>query len=129
MPSHLWCRVRPLFSVPSAETFRTRCCLLGKPEGAGDRYFDDSVRGSSGICSRFLLVFDSDADALARKVAKQLSESFRDIVEASPRHNPRPAGWLYIVYSADSRDAIGALTRVRSPRESNKLARAEVVPA
>ncbi len=30
-------------------------------EGAGERYFDDSLRGGDGIRSRFLLLFDSDA--------------------------------------------------------------------
>ena len=86
-------------------------------EGAGKRYFDDSVRGGDGIRSRFLLVFDSGADSSARKVAKELSESFREIVELrlGPRHDitlVRPDG--YIAYSADSRDGIAALTHVRS---------------
>ena len=86
-------------------------------EGAGKRYFDDSVRGGDGIRSRFLLVFDSDADSSARKIAKELSESYREIVELrwGPRHDitlVRPDG--YIAYSAESREGIAALTHVRS---------------
>jgi 2-polyprenyl-6-methoxyphenol hydroxylase-like FAD-dependent oxidoreductase len=86
-------------------------------EGAGDRYFDDSVRGGDGIGSRFLLVFDSEADSSARKVAEELSESFRAVVELRwvPRRDitlVRPDG--YTAYSAHSRDGIRALTHVRS---------------
>ena len=42
-------------------------------EGAGERYFDDSLRGGDGIRSRFLLMFDNDADSSAREAAKQLA--------------------------------------------------------
>jgi 2-polyprenyl-6-methoxyphenol hydroxylase-like FAD-dependent oxidoreductase len=86
-------------------------------EGAGNRYFDDSVRGGAGIRSRFLLLFDSDADPPATKVAEEISESLKDIVELRrvPRRDitlVRPDG--YIAYSAHSRDAIRALAHVRS---------------
>ena len=86
-------------------------------EGAGERYFDDSLRGGDGIRSRFLLMFDSGADVSTRDAAKQLSESFRDILELRlrPRHEitlVRPDG--YIAYSAHSRDGIAALLSVRS---------------
>ncbi|MGH9689864.1 MAG: FAD-dependent oxidoreductase [Candidatus Acidiferrales bacterium] len=94
-------------------------------EGAGKQYFDDSVRGGDGIRSRFLLVFDSGADALARKVTDQLRESFSDIVELRlvSRHEitlVRPDG--YIAYSAHSRDGIAALASVRSllERQTNE---------
>jgi 2-polyprenyl-6-methoxyphenol hydroxylase-like FAD-dependent oxidoreductase len=84
-------------------------------EGAGERYLDDSLRGGDGIRSRFLLLFD--ADSSAREAAKELAESFRDIVELrfGPRHDitlVRPDG--YIAYSAHSRDGIAALSSVRS---------------
>lgn len=86
-------------------------------EGPGKRYFDDSLRGGKGIRSRFLLMFDSNADPPARDVARQLSESFRDIVEL--RWVPRPEITLvrpdgYIAYSAHGHDGIAALTSVRS---------------
>jgi 2-polyprenyl-6-methoxyphenol hydroxylase-like FAD-dependent oxidoreductase len=86
-------------------------------EGAGERYFNNSLCGGHGIRGRFLLVFDNRADSLVTEVAKHLSESFSDIVEL--RLTPgrditlvRPDG--YIAYSAHSRDGIAALTRVRS---------------
>ena len=86
-------------------------------EGAGERYFDDSLRGGDGIRSRFLLMFDSGADAPTRDAAKQLSESFRALLELRlrPRHEitlVRPDS--YIAYSAPSRDGIAALMSVRS---------------
>ena len=86
-------------------------------EGAGERYFDDSIRGGDGIHSRFLLVLDRDADSWARKFAVELTESLEDILELrlGPGHDitlVRPDG--YIAYSAHSRDGIAALTRVRS---------------
>lgn len=94
-------------------------------EGAGNQYFDDSIRGGKGILSRFLLVFDSDADSSARKVAEQLCGSFSDIVEL--RLVPRPDITLvrpdgYIAYSAHSRDGIAALASVRSllERQTNE---------
>jgi len=86
-------------------------------EGAGERYFDDSLRGGDGIRSRFLLMFDDDADPSSKEAAKQLAGSFSDIIELRflPSHNitlVRPDG--YIAYSAHSVDAIAALTSLRS---------------
>jgi 2-polyprenyl-6-methoxyphenol hydroxylase-like FAD-dependent oxidoreductase len=86
-------------------------------EGAGERYFEDSLRGGGGIRSRFLLVLDNDADLSAQQAAKQLAGSLSDIVELrlGPRHDitlVRPDG--YIAYSGHSRDGIAALTSVRS---------------
>jgi hypothetical protein len=85
-------------------------------EGAGERYFDESLRGGDGIRSRFLLIFDYDADASAKGAAKQLAESFNEIVELRlvPGHDTtlvRPDG--YIAYSAHSRSGIAALASVR----------------
>jgi 2-polyprenyl-6-methoxyphenol hydroxylase-like FAD-dependent oxidoreductase len=86
-------------------------------EGAGKRYFDDSVRGGNGILSRFLLVIGNDAGSSTTESAKQLSKSFTDIVEF--RLGPgqgvtlvRPDG--YIAYSASSRDGSAALQSIRS---------------
>ena len=83
-------------------------------EGAGQRYFDDSLRGGEGIRSRFLLMFD---DASIKEAANQLAGSFSDIVELrlAPGHEitlVRPDG--YIAYSAHNRDGIAALKSVRS---------------
>jgi hypothetical protein len=47
-------------------------------EGAGKRYFDDSVSGGDGIRSRFLLVFDNDASSSSKEAAKRLAGSFPD---------------------------------------------------
>ncbi len=97
-------------------------------EGAGERYFDESLRGGDGIRSRFLLVFDRDADPSSRDAAKQLSESFRDVVELrlQPHHDiilVRPDG--YIAYSAHSRDGIAALKTVRSLLERQTNSQSE----
>src|SRR5258707_9137276 len=86
-------------------------------EGAGERYFDDSLRGGEGIRSRFILVLDNDVDSSTKRVAEQLTGSFTDIVELRlrPRHNialVRPDG--YIAYSAPSREGNRALASVRS---------------
>jgi hypothetical protein len=86
-------------------------------EGAGERYFDDSLRGGDGIRGRFLLVVSDDVDSSIKEAAKQLAGSFSDIVELrlGPRHEimvVRPDG--YIAYSAHSRDGVGALKSVRS---------------
>src|SRR5262249_14985508 len=50
-------------------------------EGAGKRYFDESLRGGKGILSRFLLFFDSNAEAPAREAAQKLAGTFADIVD------------------------------------------------
>jgi 2-polyprenyl-6-methoxyphenol hydroxylase-like FAD-dependent oxidoreductase len=86
-------------------------------EGAGERYFDDSMRGGDGIRSRFVLFVDTGADSSIRQAAKQLTESMSNVVELRlrPRHEitlVRPDG--YIAYSDHSRDGIAALTSVRS---------------
>ncbi len=94
-------------------------------EGAGERYFEDSLRGGDGIRSRFLLVLDDDADSSTKQAAQQLAESFVGMVDL--RFRPgchltlvRPDG--YIAYSAHNRDGIAALASVRSlvERQSTK---------
>jgi len=86
-------------------------------EGAGKRFFDDSLRGGEGIRSRFLFVVDDEADSSIKDAAKQLAGSFSDIVELRMRPCDemtlvRPDG--YIAYSAPNRDGIEALKSVRS---------------
>lgn len=86
-------------------------------EGAGKRYFDDSLRGGDGIRSRFLLVFDGDAASSTKRAAKQLAKSFSDIVELRWARRRvvmlvRPDG--YIGYFTHSHNGIVALNSVRS---------------
>ena len=109
--------------VPFQHAFVERLSGLGVSyqgsrivEGAGERFFDDSVRGGRNIGSRFLLLHDrtqSDLDP----VLEQLEESFKDVVEV--RRAPgdgivlvRPDG--YVAYSASSRKGAAALSSVRS---------------
>ncbi len=87
-------------------------------EGAGERYFDDSLRGGKGVGSRFLLLFDKDAHSSAMQDAGRLAESCRNIVELrlQPRRDTtlvRPDG--YVAYSG--RDGIAGLKTVRSVLE------------
>jgi 2-polyprenyl-6-methoxyphenol hydroxylase-like FAD-dependent oxidoreductase len=89
-------------------------------EGAGKRYFDDSMRGGEGIRSRFLLALDGDADSSIKDAAEQLAASFSDIVELRPGSFKeitlvRPDG--YVAYSAHNHDAVSALKSVRSVLE------------
>jgi 2-polyprenyl-6-methoxyphenol hydroxylase-like FAD-dependent oxidoreductase len=96
-------------------------------EGAGERYFDDSVRGGKGILNRFLLVLGDDAESSTAEAAKQLAGSMTDIVElrSAPRRGitlVRPDG--YIAYSDHDRDPIAALKSIRSllERQTSQLA-------
>jgi 2-polyprenyl-6-methoxyphenol hydroxylase-like FAD-dependent oxidoreductase len=86
-------------------------------EGPGQRYFDDSLRGGTGICSRFLLLVNESAEASTVEAAKQLCASFPDIVEMRAAHRPgitllRPDG--YVAYSSTARDATAAISEARS---------------
>jgi hypothetical protein len=86
-------------------------------EGDGKRYFDDSVRGGNGIRSRFILFLNSDADSSVKHAAKELADSFTDVIELRLHASHdialvRPDG--YIAYSAPSREGNEALTSVRS---------------
>lgn len=86
-------------------------------EGAGERYFDDSLRGGSGIRSQFLLMLDKDADSLSKETARRISESLGDIVELRFHDGHditlvRPDG--YIAFSAPSREGTAALESARA---------------
>jgi len=85
-------------------------------EGAGKRYFDESLRGGNGIRSRFLLVLHDEVDSSTKEAAARLAGSLRDIVEL--RWGPhrgmtlvRPDG--YIAFSAHNHDGMAALKSVR----------------
>jgi 2-polyprenyl-6-methoxyphenol hydroxylase-like FAD-dependent oxidoreductase len=89
-------------------------------EGAGERYFDDSLRGGNGIRNRFLLMLDTDADSSIKEAAKQLAGSLSDLVELrfGPYHDltlVRPDG--YVAYAAHNHDGIAALKSMRSVLE------------
>ncbi|MFL5495272.1 MAG: FAD-dependent oxidoreductase [Gemmatimonadales bacterium] len=86
-------------------------------DGAGARYFDESLRGGAGIRSRFLLLLDDGADPAVKEAAKHLAESLNEIVELRLVRREtvtlvRPDG--YIAYSARNRDGAGALKDIRS---------------
>ena len=86
-------------------------------EGAGNRCFDDSMRGGKGILSRFLLMSGSDIDSVTMDSAKELAQSFSGIVEfrSTAGHGitlVRPDG--YIAYSARAGDGDENLESVRS---------------
>jgi 2-polyprenyl-6-methoxyphenol hydroxylase-like FAD-dependent oxidoreductase len=86
-------------------------------EGAGKRYFDDSMRGGDGIRSRFLLFCDDHADPGIKDAATKLVDSFPEIVELRmrPRHEValvRPDG--YLAYSSHGHDGMAALDSIRS---------------
>ena len=72
-------------------------------EGAGERYFDNSLRGGNGIRSRFLLMIHEDADIATKDAAALITQSFREIVEFRMRRERgialvRPDG--YVAYSS-----------------------------
>jgi hypothetical protein len=86
-------------------------------EGAGRRYFDDSLRGGAGIRSRFLLLVDDEADPSIKEAAKQLAESLEDLVELRVARGQaatlvRPDG--HIAYAGHSREGAGAFKEMRS---------------
>ena len=76
-------------------------------EGPGERYFDDSLRGGNGICSRFLLFLSNEAGPTANRSAKEFAESSSGLVDLRLAHNPglilvRPDG--YVAYSSPESD-------------------------
>jgi len=86
-------------------------------EGAGKRFFDNSLRGGAGIGRRFLLVLDVDADAAIAAAARALVASFDRIVElraGSVRGLTlvRPDG--YVAYASHNRDGLAALASARA---------------
>ncbi len=86
-------------------------------EGAGRRYFDESLRGGDGIRSRFLLVLGVDADAAITEAAKALVRSFGDVLELRTGSGHglalvRPDG--YIASAAHNRNGGAALTSFRA---------------
>jgi len=90
-------------------------------EGPGERYLTESMRGGKGILRRFLLALDDDAESSVVDAAKQLVESFPDIVALRMEKRKgmaliRPDG--YSAFSESEDDGVPALEKVRSIIES-----------
>ena len=71
-------------------------------EGPGQRYLDDSMRGGSGICSRFLLLIGRDNAAPIQQAAREVCEALSGIAELRTSQGKgvtvvRPDG--YVAYS------------------------------
>jgi len=86
-------------------------------EGPGQRYLDDSIRGGKGIGSRFLLLLNKEAEPSIDRAARQLAESFPEVVELREEKREglalvRPDG--YLAYSTGNGDGIAALDSARS---------------
>ena len=84
-------------------------------EGAGKRFFDDSVRGGQGIGSRYLLVGSNSEDEKSKTETLQLARSLGSLVELRFGNRDdtalvRPDG--YIAYSTHQRTGT-ALNSVR----------------
>jgi hypothetical protein len=91
-------------------------------EGAGKRYFDESIRGGNGIRSRFLVMLGNDAEPAVLEAANRFAASLPDVVALRPVQQEgitlvRPDG--YIAYEAkhsstDAIDTIHALVRAQT---------------
>ena len=93
-------------------------------EGAGERFWNDTLRGGDGIRSRFLLMLENEQDKAATNAAKELAESFREIVELRVRPGGgirlvRPDG--YVAYAAHSREGAAAVKAVRALLERQTI--------
>jgi 2-polyprenyl-6-methoxyphenol hydroxylase-like FAD-dependent oxidoreductase len=97
-------------------------------EGAGERWFDDSLRGGAGIRSRFLLLLGPDAAAPTVEAARELATSFPDVVEVRRGDRRgltlvRPDG--YVAYATHGADDLAArTTRAVLERQLNPPAKA-----
>jgi hypothetical protein len=85
-------------------------------EGAGERFFDDSVRGGSGLRNRFLLLLTSEVQAASAQAAKQLADSFADVVEVRKTEQKgimlvRPDG--YVAYASHLLNGVGEVETAR----------------
>lgn len=85
-------------------------------EGAGERYFDDSLRGGEGIKSRFLLLLGDEGPRLAVDAAARLAGSLSHVLELRRSRRRgltllRPDG--YAACTADG-DLAAALTSARA---------------
>src|SRR5215470_1827668 len=91
-------------------------------EGAGKRYFEDSIRRGNGIRSRFLLMLGKDATPPVADAANRLATSLSDVLALRGTEQEgvmlvRPDG--YIAYeskhcSVEAIDSINVLVRVQT---------------
>ncbi len=93
-------------------------------DGAGQRYFDESLRGGDGIRSRFLLVVGVDANPASREAAGRLTESLSEVVEL--RSGPgeeirlvRPDG--YVAYAAHGNAEMAAVRSLLERQTNSEL--------
>jgi 2-polyprenyl-6-methoxyphenol hydroxylase-like FAD-dependent oxidoreductase len=88
-------------------------------EGAGERYFDESLRGGDGIGGRFLMLCGDDVQSAEAEAVRQLVESHRELLEVRPTARRgltlvRPDG--YVSYSTH-RTGIPAVDEARAVLE------------
>jgi hypothetical protein len=81
---------------------------------AGERYFDDSLRGGHGICSKFLLTLGKDSDQAANDAAQGLARDIRDVLELRTSSKKgvklvRPDGYVVCEARKADREAINAI--------------------
>ncbi|HET7598649.1 MAG TPA: FAD-dependent monooxygenase [Gemmatimonadales bacterium] len=86
-------------------------------EGAGKRYFDDSLRGGDGVRSRFLLFVGEGEPDSTKEAALRLGDTYREVLEVRASRDAgltfvRPDG--YVALARHGRAEPGALAAVRS---------------
>ena len=85
-------------------------------KGDGRRYFDDTLGGGTGICSKFLLMLGTGGDQPTKDAAGELADSMGDIVEVRAATDAglkliRPDGYIAFQASGGA-DAIGTMGRL-----------------
>lgn len=93
-------------------------------EGAGERYWDDSMRGGNGIGRRFLLFVGNDAEAGVKTSAEEFCGSLSEILElrAKAGHEitlVRPDGYVGFAGRAD-RAALATARQVLEKQTSRR---------
>ena len=94
-------------------------------DGAGERFFDNSVRGGFGLRSRFLLLVSADVPAATTQAAKQLAESLADVLELRSTEQKgitlvRPDG--YVAYASHLLNGVGEIQAARQILERQTTA-------
>jgi hypothetical protein len=86
-------------------------------DGLATRYFDESLRGGTGIRSRFLLFIDDEPDPPVRETVHRLIAAFPGVIDLRTRRGAdvtliRPDG--DVAYTAHGRGPVAALDSVRT---------------
>ncbi|MBA3914142.1 MAG: hypothetical protein H0X25_09915 [Acidobacteriales bacterium] len=97
-------------------------------EGAGERYFDESLRGGERIRSRFVLLVGDKVDEATKEAAAEFASSFSEVLELRSRSGDkitliRPDG--YVAYSGSRQDGVGALQAIQEVLERQTSLRDE----